>query len=333
MKRFLTRLIWVVSSLVSLCVSAQHHHPEPKLNVGIVLYPGFEVLDVYGPAEMWGYIPDFKLHMIAETVGPVKSAQGTSSYADYDFETAPKLDIVLVPGGIGTQAQLDNAAMLNYLKTVHQQTQYTTSVCTGSALLAKIGALDNLQATTNKRFFFLSEMQSSKVDWVESARWVQSGKVFTSSGVSAGTDMALGLIEKMYGGRWASGIASSLEYTWQSNAGEDPFSQFTNRLLEGQNGLISAMPSVNSKPDTPPKWLWLFFDSAPDVSTSTISLSRIGKERTAIELQGLHTMGNNDLMIGVNPELTPGEYEVRWSSMLANDDEERTGTYRFKVTE
>lgn len=191
--------------------------------LGIVLYPGFEVLDVYGPLEMWAYIPDFKVVMVAEKAGPVRSAQGVSTMAEYSFETAPPLDIMMVPGGNGTFAQLKNPVFLDYLRAQHQRTQLTTSVCTGSALLAQAGILKGHKATTNKAFFKLAVEQDPTVDWQIKARWVEDGKLFTSSGVSAGTDMSLGMVAKLYGIERARALAKSLEYQWHENAGDDPF--------------------------------------------------------------------------------------------------------------
>lgn len=194
-----------------------------KKTVGIVLYPGFEVLDVYGPIEMWAYVPEFKLVIIAEKAGPVRSAQGVSTIAEYSFADAPKLDIVMVPGGNGTRAELQNPAMLAFLRKQHDGSEVTTSVCTGSALLAKAGILAGHKATTNKAFFSLAVEQDPTVDWIVKARWVDDGKVLTSSGVSAGTDMALGLIAKLYGIERARGLARSLEYQWNEDPNNDPF--------------------------------------------------------------------------------------------------------------
>jgi len=198
--------------------------------VGIILYPGFEVLDVYGPLEMWGYVREFNVIMVAEKTGPVMSAQGVASVADFSFETAPKLDIIMVPGGSGTTPELENPAMIDFIRTRDQHSELTTSVCTGAALLAKAGILDGHKATTNKRFFFIAEKQSNDVIWVENARWVSDGKYITSSGVSAGTDMALGLIEQLYGRNRAASIASSVEYEWHEDPNDDPFTEFTRRI-------------------------------------------------------------------------------------------------------
>ena len=198
-----------------------------KKTVGILLYPGFEVLDVFGPVEMWSYVPDFKLVYVAEKAGPVKSAQGVEVMAEFGFGDAPQIDILMVPGGIGTIAELENATLIDYVRRVHASTELTTSVCTGSALLAKAGALDGLKATSNKRFFSMAAKQSDQVKWVVEARWVEDGKVFTSSGVSAGTDMALAVVARLHGMDTARQLASSVEYTWHDNAANDPFARFS----------------------------------------------------------------------------------------------------------
>lgn len=191
--------------------------------VGVVLYPGFEVLDVFGPVEMWAYISDFQVVMISQNGGPVKSAQGVSAVADYSFESAPQLDIMMVPGGVGTYTEINNSAMLDFLRKQNEKTQITTSVCTGSAILAKAGLLKGHKATSNKNFFSLAVKQDPSVDWQGKARWVEDGKFITSSGVSAGTDMALGLVAKLYGKERAGLLAHSLEYIWSDDPNNDPF--------------------------------------------------------------------------------------------------------------
>lgn len=191
--------------------------------VGVVLYPGFEVLDVFGPVEMWAYVPDFQVIMISQNGGAVKSAQGVSAVADYSFANAPQLDIMMVPGGTGTRTELNNQVFLDFIRKQDENTQLTTSVCTGSALLAKAGLLKGHKATSNKNFFSLATQQDPSVDWQGKARWVEDGKFITSSGVSAGTDMALGLVARLYGKERASLLAHSLEYEWNDDATNDPF--------------------------------------------------------------------------------------------------------------
>lgn len=203
---------------------------EPKktrYSIGVILYEGFEALDVYGPVEMWGNVSEFDLFTVAESKGPVRSAQGLETNATYSFEDAPRIDILLVPGGFGTLTQLNNSKILEFLQKRHAETVWTTSVCTGSALLAKAGILDGLRATSNKVFFSIAKDQSDKVQWVEAARWVEDGKVFTSSGVSAGTDMSLALVGKIFGIEKARLLAKQLEYQWHEDKDVDPFAKIT----------------------------------------------------------------------------------------------------------
>ena len=135
---------------------------------------------------------------------------------------------VALPGGIGTVPQLENPAMLAFLRAQAARAEIVMSVCSGSALLAKAGLLDGRRATSNKHFFSLATAQSDKVDWVTHARWVEDDRFVTSSGVSAGIDMALAVIARLYGRGHAEQVARMTEYEWQADAGRDPFSQYLN---------------------------------------------------------------------------------------------------------
>ena len=203
------------------------------LTLGVVLYPGFEVLDVFGPVEMFVNIPANLLQvvMVAEKAGAVASGPGKTggafsgpkAVADFGFEDAPPLDIILVPGGFGTLTELDNPKMLAWLKERSAKAQLTTSVCSGSALLAKAGLLDGKKATSNKSFFTMMTAQGKLVEWIPSARWVEDGNMITSSGVSAGMDMALAVIARLFGEEAAEGIAKGTEYVWSKDPSNDPF--------------------------------------------------------------------------------------------------------------
>ncbi|MGH8597079.1 MAG: DJ-1/PfpI family protein, partial [Gammaproteobacteria bacterium] len=203
---------------------------HPPRTLGAILYPDFELLDYYGPLEMFGSTGlGLKIVTLAERAGPVRSVQGPSTVAEFAFRDAPPLDLILLPGGIGTMEQLGNTAMLDFLRQQSAKSEVVMSVCSGSAILAKAGLLDARRATSNKLFFSLATDQSDKVKWIEQARWVEDGKFFTSSGVSAGTDMALGVIAKLYGRPHAEQVAVMTEYTWQSDPTLDPFSSYLNQ--------------------------------------------------------------------------------------------------------
>jgi transcriptional regulator GlxA family with amidase domain len=192
--------------------------------LGIVLYPMFELLDVYGPAEVFGNVTNgLKIVMIAEKAGPVTSAQGPQVLADFGFDDCPPLDLVLVPGGMGTLAEVKNPAMLNWLRAQAKSTEIVMSVCSGSAILAEAGLLDGRKATSNKRYFQVAVDHGPKVQWIEKARWVDDGDRVTSSGVSAGIDMSLAVVARLYGDKVAENIADLTEYQWHRDADTDPF--------------------------------------------------------------------------------------------------------------
>jgi putative intracellular protease/amidase len=211
---------------------------QSPLALGAILYPGFEMLDLYGPLEMFSMIPpdQLSIHTVAEQPGPVASAKGMAiggpkTVADYGFDDAPHLDILLLPGGFGTLPELENPRLMAFLAERAKAAEITCSVCSGSALLAKAGVLDGHRATSNKQLFALAVNQSAKVDWVESARWVDDGPVVTASGVSAGTDMALAVIQRLWGEDVARQTAEFAEYTWHEDADSDPFVSELNKAV------------------------------------------------------------------------------------------------------
>jgi transcriptional regulator GlxA family with amidase domain len=194
--------------------------------LGVLLFPEFELLDVFGPLEAFGHAKDwFRIVTVAERPGPVPSAQGPRAMADHGFGDCPPLDILLVPGGMGTRREVNNPALVEWIARQARAAETTTSVCTGAALLARAGVLDGRRATSNKRSFGWVAEQGPKVEWVRQARWVDDGTVVTSSGVSAGIDMALHLIGRIAGPAARDEIATRMEYEWQSDAAHDPFAK------------------------------------------------------------------------------------------------------------
>jgi putative intracellular protease/amidase len=205
--------------------------------LGAILYERFELLDYYGPLEMFGSVgPELRIVTVAEKTGPVASVQGPKTVAEYEFANCPKLDLILLPGGFGTAEQLGNAALQAFLRDRAKAAEVTMSVCSGSAILAKAGLLDGRRATSNKQWFDLARMQSASVDWVTEARWVEDGPFATSSGVSAGTDMALAVIARLYGKAKADEIAEATEYEWHTDSTRDPFVKFLNKAMGGAAG-------------------------------------------------------------------------------------------------
>ena len=128
-------------------------------------------------------------------------------------------DVWLIPGGGGTRPLAKDERFLVLLRQIAEKSEYCLTVCTGSALLAKCGALDGRRATSNKIAFDWVVTMSDKVSWIYDARWVEDGKFFTSAGVSAGIDMALGFVSHLRGEKEAENIARKMEYTWNRGRG------------------------------------------------------------------------------------------------------------------
>ena len=126
---------------------------EPSRRINVVLFDGFELLDVFGPLQMFGVLsPDcFEIVILGPHAGPVRSAQGPQAHADCAYEDAREPDIVFVPGGMGTRTLVKDGAFLTWLAGHADPAEFVMSVCTGSAVLAAAGLLDGYRATSNKR--------------------------------------------------------------------------------------------------------------------------------------------------------------------------------------
>ena len=205
----------------------------PVRNVAVVLFDGFTVLDVYGPVQAFASArvtrpdgtrqPFFKIFTMAAKAGAIPSGEGVATVADHAFADAPAYDILLVPGGFGTRTAVNDPAWLEKLAAASRRAPITTTVCTGSALIAKTGLLDDRPATSNKIAWDWVVQQGPRVKWQRRARWVDDGNMLTSSGVSAGIDMALALIARLNGRELAVTAARGMEYIWREDAHDDPF--------------------------------------------------------------------------------------------------------------
>ena len=194
--------------------------------LGALLYKDFEVLDLFGPLEMFGNLPDrIEVVTVAEEPGPVRSAQGPRVHADHGLADCPPLDFLLIPGGVGTRAQVENERLIAWVRERAAKVEVAMTVCTGTALLAQAGLLDGRRATTNKMFFSWPETTWPAVRWVREARWVEDGTFWTSSGVSAGIDMALAVVARVADQQTADFLATATEYEWHRDAGWDPFAR------------------------------------------------------------------------------------------------------------
>ncbi|KAF3480971.1 ThiJ/PfpI family protein [Arthroderma uncinatum] len=209
-------------------------------NFGVVLFPAFQALDVFGPIDALNLLSltrKLNLSIIAETLDPVStqvrspninrfgSSFGEAVLPTHTFDTAPSLDVLLIPGGFGTEAP-DLGPLLAYIKRTYPSLKYILTVCTGSELLAKTGILDGRYATTNKQVYNRVVKSGPKVNWVPEARWVADGNVWTSSGVSAGIDLTFAFIEAVYGTVVSNMVSEGMEYVRDVDWRKDPFAHY-----------------------------------------------------------------------------------------------------------
>lgn len=195
------------------------------MNLNVMLFDGFETIDAFGPVEVMGNVGKlYDIEFYSEKGGLVRSSQNVR-VESIPVDRMKPGGIVLIPGGFGTRAEVENEAFVRAIGRVSEAAEFVLTVCTGAALLARTGLLGNRRATTNKMAFDWVAGQDKDVRWIRRARWVNDGKFYTSSGVSAGIDMALGFLRDRHGAEVAERVAGGLEYIWNKDADSDPFCQ------------------------------------------------------------------------------------------------------------
>lgn len=216
------------------------------IKVAIVYYKHFAPLDVFGPIEAMncsfglqtdGVSPDktsplFEILSVGQKIENIQSGMGRPGpqiLCENDFSTLPQVDMVLIPGGIGSRDMVKQALFIDQLKTLVNKTPIVLSVCTGAGLLAKTGYLDGKKATSNKIAWPWVIGQNAEVDWQCLPRWIgqidqkaQRGYM-TSAGVSAGIDMMLAVINQLFGAEVVLNTQNMMEYSWQNMPENDPF--------------------------------------------------------------------------------------------------------------
>ncbi len=190
----------------------------------MVLFRGFELLDVTGPLDILGYLPEaFVISLIGPDLQPIASAQGVSILPTTTMSKAPRVDLLMVPGGLGTRQLVNDEAFIDWLGAYGSGAPLVASICTGAALLARAHLLDGYRATTNKRAMAWVKDQAPTVVFEPNARWVVDRDRWTSSGVAAGMDMTLALVAQYLGETQAREVASAIEYQWSDDPDHDPF--------------------------------------------------------------------------------------------------------------
>jgi transcriptional regulator GlxA family with amidase domain len=190
-------------------------------NVGILIFEDVEVLDFCGPFEVFSVAGRqiapgaFNVFTIAKTLDAVLARNGLSINAKNTLALAPAIDLLIIPGGIGTRPLMHDAELLKWIKDRAQSAELVLSVCTGALLLAKAGLLDGLSATTHHGALDLLRETAPQAKVLDDQRVVDNGRVITSAGIAAGIDMSLHVVEKLLGRETAQATARYMEYPWQ----------------------------------------------------------------------------------------------------------------------
>jgi putative intracellular protease/amidase len=180
------------------------------MNVVILLYDNFTALDAIGPYEVLRLLPDAEVRFVAVAAGVQRSdARSLGVVAAHDLRSVTRADILVVPGGPGQEVAERDPAILDWVREIHEASQWTTSVCTGSLILGAAGILKGLRATSH--WMFLDRLREFGAE-PTLERVVEQGKVITAAGVSSGIDMALRLAARVAGDDVARGIQLALEY-------------------------------------------------------------------------------------------------------------------------
>lgn len=223
------------------------------MHYAMVLFPGFEALDVFGPLEVLNVLSEqthLRLSLISSSIAPVSTrspdpaAHRTGSICsqeivptgtfndfidtmgtDHSPESKSIIDVLLVPGGAGTRFPDTINPVIEFVEKVFPSVKYIISICNGAGVLARAGILDGRRATTNKLLWEPTTALRKEVNWVKEARWVVDGNTWTASGVSAGIDVSLAFVRRIYGKDLARSIAREIEYVWDSedDGTKDPF--------------------------------------------------------------------------------------------------------------
>jgi len=192
---------------------------QNKTNLAILMFDDMEVLDFAGPFEIFSVVGGddnasnpLNVYTVAEDEKPVIARNNLSIIPHFTFSNCPKPDILVVPGGNGTRREINNAKLIDWIKSTSNEADLTLSVCTGSLLLGKAGLLDGLSATTHHGALDLLGETATTAHVEKEKRFVDNGKIIVSAGVTAGIDMSLYVVGKLYGKEKAQDVARYIEY-------------------------------------------------------------------------------------------------------------------------
>jgi putative intracellular protease/amidase len=247
---------------------------EKKLNVAIFVFPGMQIIDYAGPYEVFGQARA-NVYTVGEKLDPIQTAFGQTITPKYTFENAPKPDVLVLPGGDGVVDQMTNSAVIKWIQVTARDAQQTLTVCTGSFLAAKAGLLEGLSATTfyGALDFLPEQAPHTKVVWDK--KYVDSGKIITTAGLSSGIEGSLYTVSKLLGMGSAQAVALNMEYDWH------PDSTYARAMFPD----LSIPPELSS---ALPKGFYLL-NSSGDRDHWTIAVRISGSEGALKVLENINT--------------------------------------------
>jgi putative intracellular protease/amidase len=192
--------------------------PPPRKNVAMLIFPGVQIVDYAAPFEVFGQAKT-NVFTVAEKPDPITTAMGTRIIPRYTFETCPKVDVLVTPGGGGSRPgdgavgdQMANPVLISWIQKTAASSELVLSVCNGAFLLARAGLLDGLEATTFHGLIEELKLAAPKTRVVRTKRYVDNGKVITSAGLTAGIDASLHVVDRLFGADRARAVALQMEY-------------------------------------------------------------------------------------------------------------------------
>jgi transcriptional regulator GlxA family with amidase domain len=208
---------------VSIKVTAEDYGKGKYMTrkVAILIFDEVEILDFCGPFEVFGVTRSlqkeehlFDVYTVAEHARPVHARNGLSVNPNYTFADCPPPDILLVPGGQGTRTQIHNETLIAWVQAQATRVELLLSVCTGALVLAQAGLLTGLEATTHYRAFDELRALAPDTTLCPDKRYVDNGKIILSAGISAGIDMSLYVVARLFGAEQANKTARHMQYDY-----------------------------------------------------------------------------------------------------------------------
>ncbi len=190
------------------------------LKIAIFIFPDVETLDFCGPLEVFTAVnmacenDFFEVYTFAENLQPIKTINGLRVIPDYQLSNVPQPDILIIPGGNGIRALIENTRVLKVLQQLYDGSEYTFSVCSGARIPAVLGWLDGKKFTTHHSVFDDVQKLAPKALISPNSRFTDNGKILTSAGVAAGIDLSFYLLQKIHGTEVAQKTARYMEYPW-----------------------------------------------------------------------------------------------------------------------